>query len=500
MLSTSERDAKQLFPQVVKFLASNDIVVKKLATWFVSQHSNEKDLVLLAINTLVKDCYDANPMTRGLALRTLTSLPDPSLLQYSIQPILDGFKDRSAYVRRNAITACLKVHHISPSVISEYGIVDQLYSMIRDQDPLVITNCLSVLDEILVKEGGVVINKTMTYYLLNRLSLFTELGLTTVMGFLSKYKPRSDEECLEIMNVVDGYLKHNNSAVVLLSLQYFLHLIQDMPHLKREVYTRARGQILHFIASSSSELIFTLLQFIEGIIVEEKELLQPHVAVFFCRYNEPLYVKMKKIDLLPQLITNETVTDVLEELSMYCTDVNHVLSEHTIRALGNIALLSEPLFDKCVSKLLQLLSHGIDYVTSNILCVLQEMNLKEQNRLNDLLEYLPKCIDIVTDDKGKCALLWLLGEYGEHLDDSPYILEDYIDGSLDEINVSIQCHLLTATMKLFFKRPAECQDMLGKLLESCSKSHDIDLRDRTAYFYLLLQKDVLKAKEIVCQM
>ena len=163
--------------------------------------------------------------------------------------------------------------------------------MIRDQDPVVITNCLSVLDQILAKEGGVVINKTMAYYLLNRLSLFTELGLTTVMGFLKKYKPRNDEECLEIMNVADGYLKHNNSAVVLVSLEYFLHLIQDMPHLKTEVYSRAKGQILHFIASSNSELIFTLLLFIESIVADQKELLQPHVSVFFCRYNEPLYVK-----------------------------------------------------------------------------------------------------------------------------------------------------------------------------------------------------------------
>ena len=499
MLSTSERDAKQLFPQVVKFLASNDIVVKKLATWFVSQHSNEKELVLLAINTLVKDCSDANPMTRGLALRTLTSLPDPSLLQYSIQPILDGLKDRSAYVRRNAITGCLKIHYISPETINENGIVNHLYSMIRDQDPVVITNCLSVLDQILAGEGGVVINKTMAYYLLNRLSLFTELGLTTVMGFLKKYKPRSDEECLEIMNVVDGYLKHNNSAVVLVSLKYFLHLIQDMPHLKTEVYRRTNGQILHFIASSNSELTFTLLLFIESIVTEEKEMLQPHVSVFFCRYNEPLYVKMKKIDLLPELITSDTIGDVLEELSMYCTDVNHVLSEHSIKALGKIASLSAPLFDQCVSKLLYLLGHGVDYVTSNILCVLQEINLKEHNKLNDLLVILPKCFDIVTDDKGKCALLWLLGEYGEHLEDSPYILEDYIDRSLDEINISIQCHLLTTTMKLFLKRPAECQDMLGRLLESCACSQDIDLRDRTAYFYQLLQTDVLKTREIMCR-
>ncbi len=340
----------------------------------------------------------------------------------------------------------------------------------------------------------------MAYYLLNRLSLFTDLGLTTVMGFLKKYKPRSDDECLEIMNVVDGYLKHNNNAVVLVSLQYFLHLIQDMPHLKREVYSRAEGQILHFITSGNSELSYTLLLFVETIVDEDKELLQPNVNVFFCRYNEPLFVKMKKIDLLPKLITNDTVNDVLEELSMYCTDMNNVLSEHTIKSLGKIATLSQSLFEKCVSKLVQLLDQEINYVTSNILCVLQQMDLRSRKELSEVVRRLPKCFDIVTDDKGKCALLWLLGEYGENLEKSPYILEDFIDGSMDEVNTSIQCHLLTTTMKLFFKRPAECQEMLGRLLERSAQSQDIDLRDRSAYFYQLLKTNVEFAREIVCQL
>ena len=131
MLSTSERDAKQLFPQVVKFLASNDIVVKKLATWFVSQHSNEKDLVLLAINTLVKDCYDANPMTRGLALRTLTSLPDPSLLQLLFEPgplfqyVLGVDLERFPWVK----TAILKTVYMVVVVKQSLGSWSHLWSL-----------------------------------------------------------------------------------------------------------------------------------------------------------------------------------------------------------------------------------------------------------------------------------------------------------------------------------------------------------------------------------
>lgn len=498
-MSSSEQDAKQLFPHVVKFLASNDIIVKKLASWFIQQHSDEKELVLLAINTLLKDCSDPNPMTRGLALRTLTSLPDPALLQYSIQPVLSGFQDKSAYVRRNTVTACLKLYHVTPEVIEENGLVDRLYGMIRDQDPIVITNALSVLDVILEKEGGVVINKTMAYYLLNRLSLFTELGLPVVMTHLKKYRPKTDDEALDVMNVVDSYLKHNNSAVVLVALELFLHLVENMPHLKNEVYSRAKGQILHFIKSGNSELSYILLTFIESIIEEQRQLIQPEILAFFCKYNEPLYVKLKKIDILPQLISEETISDVLEELSMYCNDVDHTLSAHSIQSIGMIANCHSNLFDKCVLKLLDLINLGVDYISSNVLCVLQDMDFHNHALLNKVVQCLSSCFDLVADDKGRCALIWLLGEYGAHLADSPYILEDLIDRVEEEISINVQCHLLTASVKLFFHRPAECQEMLGRLFESCSRSQDVNLKDRANFLYQMLKMNPMHARTIICR-
>ena len=40
------------------------------------------ELALLAINTLQKDCRDEDPMTRGLALRSFTSLRLPNTIEY----------------------------------------------------------------------------------------------------------------------------------------------------------------------------------------------------------------------------------------------------------------------------------------------------------------------------------------------------------------------------------------------------------------------------------
>ena len=50
----------------------------------------------------------------------------------------------------------------------ELNLVDVLYQMLRDSDPLVISNCVTALDEILACEGGMIITKKIAHYLINR--------------------------------------------------------------------------------------------------------------------------------------------------------------------------------------------------------------------------------------------------------------------------------------------------------------------------------------------
>jgi len=59
--------------------------------------------------------------------------------------------------------------------------------------------------------------------------------------------------------------------------------------------------------------------------------------------------------------------------------------------------------------------------------------------------------------------------------------------------------LLLAGTKLFFKTPGEMQAVLGRVYEFILKNfHDVDLRDRTYYFYNLMQKDISLAEHIIC--
>lgn len=59
----------------------------------------------------------------------------------------------------------------------------------------------------------------------------------------------------------------------------------------------------------------------------------------------------------------------------------------------------------------------------------------------------------------------MFGEYGQDIESAPYILEYLIDHTDNEASPAVRLQLLSSTVKLFFKRPPECQRMLGRLFE-----------------------------------
>jgi hypothetical protein len=92
----------------------------------------------------------------------------------------------------------------------------------------------------------------------------------------------------------------------------------------------------------------------------------------------------------------------------------------------------------------------------------------------------------------------MIGEYGEYIADAPYILEPLIDGFGEEASHQVRMELLTATMKLFFKRPPEMKKMLGRLLSvAIADVGKVDVRDRALMYYRLLRLDVLEAARVV---
>ena len=149
---------------------TNDIVTKKMVFLYLINYAEDNEFTILAINTFLKDLKNENAKIRGLALRSLCSLKYKSAYDYYANSLYDALKDQSAYVRKTAVMGLLKVFHLNSKLISDKDI-DTLYEMIKDSDPLVVTNTIFVLNEILKAEGGIAISNKMIVYLLNRIKV-----------------------------------------------------------------------------------------------------------------------------------------------------------------------------------------------------------------------------------------------------------------------------------------------------------------------------------------
>ena len=72
-----------------------------------------------------------------------------------------------------------------------------------------------------------------------------------------------------------------------------------------------------------------------------------------------------------------------------------------------------------------------------------------------------------------------------------------IDAFAEEPSQSMRLELLCAATKLFFKRPAEMQHMLGRLLEAAiADASFTDVHDRAMMYYRMLQSDVNAACQV----
>lgn len=49
-----------------------------------------------------QDCEDRNPLIRGLAIRTMSSIPLPQISQSLIDPLRHALQDADPYVRKTA--------------------------------------------------------------------------------------------------------------------------------------------------------------------------------------------------------------------------------------------------------------------------------------------------------------------------------------------------------------------------------------------------------------
>jgi AP-1 complex subunit beta-1 len=56
--------------------------------------------------------------------------------------------------------------------------------------------------------------------------------------------------------------------------------------------------------------------------------------VFFCKFNDPLYVKLEKIEILIKVVDDKSAEAILNELQDYSNDMDMDLVQAAVKAIG----------------------------------------------------------------------------------------------------------------------------------------------------------------------
>eukprot|EP01071_Lankesteria_metandrocarpae_P006613 Lankesteria_metandrocarpae@DN4425_c0_g1_i1.p1 len=468
-----------------------------------------RELTLLAINTFLKDCGDDDPTIRGLAIRSLCSLKLSHITEFVEPAIRKALVDGNGYVRKAAILGVLKLHAVQPAVVKQSDFMDILHSLLYDSEPLVATNAIHALNEILGPEGGVVVTRNLVSHLVNRIKNFSEWGQCCVLGLVTSYIPRCvhTDEVFDLMNILEDRLKQSSVAIVLACAKCFVEIMRQRSELSSGILHRLKDPLLTLMSTSPPELSYVVTAHIAFLLrvssEEAAEAFSEDFKNFFCRYNDASHIKSCKLQILTSLTTPSNVSAIQLELADYVCDVDADIARQSILALGTIGLRRTSATEAIISQLLSFLNLGVSYITTAVLIVIRKLVRRFPEHFKKVITAIAESFELtcLTEEaEGRAALLWLIGEAGETTADAPYMFEALLplfDAATSRDASTLKLNMLLCGMKLFLVRPAEVQLNLGQLLKKAiTAEQSPDVRDRALLYYRLLLEAARKGSEL----
>ncbi|XP_072934279.1 AP-1 complex subunit beta-1 isoform X2 [Epargyreus clarus] len=501
---TVGKDVSALFPDVVNCMQTDNLELKKLVYLYLMNYAkSQPDMAIMAVNTFVKDCEDSNPLIRALAVRTMGCIRVDKITEYLCEPLRKCLKDEDPYVRKTAAVCVAKLYDISSSMVEDQGFLDQLKDLLSDSNPMVVANAVAALSEIneasvsgqpLVEMNAPTINKLLT-----ALNECTEWGQVFILDALSNYSPRDSREAHSICERITPRLAHANAAVVLSAVKVLMKLMEMLSDEAEVVGTLSRklAPPLVTLLSAEPEVQYVALRNINLVVQKRPDILKHEMKVFFVKYNDPIYVKLEKLDIMIRLASQANIAQVLGELKEYATEVDVDFVRKAVRAIGRCAIKVEPSAERCVSTLLELIQTKVNYVVQEAIVVIKDIFRKYPNKYESIISTLCENLDTLDEPEARASMVWIVGEYAERIDNADELLDSFLEGFHDE-NAQVQLQLLTAVVKLFLKRPADTQELVQHVLSLATQDSDNpDLRDRGFIYWRLLSTDPAAAKEVV---
>lgn len=301
-----------------------------------------------------------------------------------------------------------------------------------------------------------------------------------------------------IIERVSPRLQHANSAVVMSAVKVILRYMEEITNQEvTRTLSKKLAPPLVTLLNSEPEIQYVALRNINLIVLKRPKILEHEIKVFFCKYNDPIYVKMEKLEIIIRLASDRNIEQVLLELKEYATEVDVDFVRRAVRAIGRCAIKLDKSAERCINVLLDLIQTKVNYVVQEAIVVIKDIFRKYPNRYESIIATLCENLEDLDEPEAKASMVWIIGEYAERIDNADELLDSFLE-TFQEETATVQLQLLTATVKLFLKQPESAQETVQKVLTMATEESDNpDLRDRGYVYWRLLSSDPEAARAVV---
>ncbi|KAF2237019.1 AP-2 complex subunit beta [Viridothelium virens] len=501
-MTMSNNDMVALFPDVINCMQIPSLEIKKMCFLFLTNYARVKpDVALKALPIITSDMEDSNPLIRALALRTVSYLHVRDFVEATVSPLRHLLKDSDPYVRKTAAICVAKLYEHDRSKVENSDLIDRLNAMLKDENPTVVSSALAALMDIWERSES--IKLTMDYASASKIVQIlpdcSEWGQTYILEAMMNYVPQDTSEAVLLADRISQRLSHSNSAVVLTCVRVIIYLLNYIVDEKtvNSLCAKLSPPLVTLLNSKPPEIQYLALRNALLILQRRPEVLRNDIRVFFCKYNDPIYVKVTKLELIFMLATEKNIHEVLTELREYATEIDVHFVRKSVRAIGKLAIKIEPAAKQCINTLLDLVATKVSYIVQEATVVIRNIFRKYPNRYESIISTLCENLDSLDEPEAKAAMIWVIGQYADRIDNSDVLLDDFLFTFADEPH-EVQLALLTAAVKLFVQRPTKGQELVPKVLKWATEETDNpDLRDRGYMYWRLLSSDPMTAKQII---
>lgn len=172
-------------------------------------------------------------------------------------------------------------------------------------------------------------------------------GQTYILEALMSYVPQDSADASLLADRITPRLSHSNSAVVLTCTRVILYLMNYISDQKQiSSLCRKLSPPLVTLLAKGPEVQYLALRNALLILQRRPEVLRNDIRVFFCKYNDPIYVKVTKLELIFMLASEKNIHEVLTELREY---VMILTSVRGFRADASPGMLRKSTYISCAS-------------------------------------------------------------------------------------------------------------------------------------------------------